>query len=139
MRDLAEIVGDLERVQFVGDYMTRLYELSDELEQLPDGRRAIEPVFRFLEVNADKDLGAPGPLVHFIEAVPGHEEVLLQSLRRTPTALTVWMLNRLVNVRAGEERNMLLGLMRGIAQDASAHRTAREAARDLLQYQEGAV
>lgn len=134
-RQVRDILGDLDRLDFAGDYMARLYEVCDELEDAPDSATAVEPVLRFIERNAERDLGAPGPLVHFIETVSGYEEALLQSLQRLPTDLTVWMLNRILNVAEDEQRSRYLELMRSIAGDSAVNRDARDAALSFLRHQ----
>lgn len=67
---------------------------------------AVEPVLRFMEEHPELDYGSPGPLVSFIERSFGaggterrlYEEAVLESIQRLPTAHTVWLLNRIINV-----------------------------------------
>jgi hypothetical protein len=135
-RPLAEILSDLERVDLGDPYLIRLTAICDELRQSEDGAAALEPVFRFMEANGDRELGAPGPLVHFIEGVPGFERALLRSLERAPTTHTVWMLNRMINVANDDEVQALLDLMRRIASTSEDDAVRREAI-EFLEFQEG--
>jgi hypothetical protein len=136
-RDVSQILDEIERVGFErDDYLALLHDLCTELEACDDRAQATGPILRFMERNAEQDLGAPGPLVHLLEKLPGYENDLVESLRRTPTALTVWMLNRLINVSGGDPRSLYLALMRGISTNAAADPGAREAAISLLRYQE---
>src|SRR5689334_3563376 len=115
-RTAAAVVNDLGHLNLDGTHMPRLYELGQELEQLPDRATAVEPVLKFIERNSEADLGVPGPLVHFLETIPGYDDAVVKSVKRTPTMLTLWMLNRILNVVDNRDRrNELLALVRPIA------------------------
>jgi hypothetical protein len=59
----------------------------------------VRAILEFMETHPDVDLGAPGPLVHFVEQLyeRGYEPELLASLRRRPVPHTIWMLHRIIN------------------------------------------
>lgn len=76
------------------DTTHRLYEILDGFAGLPGREAAIPTILAVMERHHDAELGAPGPLVHELEALPGYEPLLRESLARQPTGLTVWMVNR---------------------------------------------
>lgn len=116
-----------------GDGIEHLGEICDELEGQPV--EVVAPLLlAFIEKFADPvridaryDLGTPGPLVHTLEALPGYERWLLESLRRRPAPLSVLMLNRILNTLPdGEEYEKHLALLRSVSErsDVSAATTA---------------
>lgn len=138
-RPLSQILDEIQSVDLDrDDYLIRLDGLCNEIAAAEDCAHAIVPILRFMEQHPGEDLGAPGPFVHLLEKLPGYERELLVSLHRMPTALTVWMLNRIINVSTGDARARHLALMRDIAANASADTGARETAIDLLRHQKDA-
>lgn len=93
-----EITDQLQRIAAV-DFAVRAAELTDSWSSACAGVETVEPVLRFMEEHPTIDFGMPGPLVHFVERFygKGYEDRLVQSVERKPTALTVWMLNRVIN------------------------------------------
>ena len=60
----------------------------------------IVPLLQLLERHPITYFGDPGAIVHFIERFnPEYEDYLVESLKRTPTITTIWMLNRCINGR----------------------------------------
>ncbi len=99
------------------------------------GIEAVEPILRFMEDHPSLDYGAPGALAHFMERFlgQGYEEKVLESVERTPTSITVWLVNRLLNVAGGdEERSMLLRVLQGARTNARASPVAVELAQGFL-------
>lgn len=95
------------------------------------GLEVVEPTLRFIEDHASIDYGSPGPLTHFIERFHGrgYDEALLASVRRSPTAHTVWLLNRLINGTHNEiAREAQIRAMRDVAVCQSASEDARSSA-----------
>ena len=97
---------------------------------------------RFMEENPGLDLGAPGPLVHFVEKFHGvgYEEKLLRSLSRRPTTHTVWMLDRVLNsTRDSRARDRLLDALRAAQNHPMVDdQTKKQAARFLARLDSGA-
>jgi|SRR5471030_50595 len=77
----------------------RLYEILDPLQQLtPDLRAPVIPaILGLIERHPEAELGSPGPLVHELESIPGHESFLRDSVLRHPADLNIWMVNRIFN------------------------------------------
>ncbi|MEO9133130.1 MAG: hypothetical protein ABI240_18230, partial [Sphingomonas sp.] len=104
------------------------------------GLDAVEPTLKFMEGHATIDYGSPGPLTHFIEQFHGHgyDELLLASVRRSPTAHTVWLLNRLINGTPDEnKREAQIRAMRDVAVRQSASEDARSSAVGFLKRLDG--
>lgn len=81
------------------DFITTSYALCEELEEADPTGQSIEPLLRLIENHPHADLGAPGPIVHFVEEFygRGYESLLVESVRRCPVPHTLWMLNRIIN------------------------------------------
>lgn len=64
------------------------------------------------------------------------EPSLVASVRRRPTPLTVWMINRVLNAeRRAAARAGWLALLEAIAADDAADDVARQQAREYLEHQ----
>jgi hypothetical protein len=64
-----------------------------------------------------------------------YEPLLLESIARQPTSLTVWMVNRMANGAAPAERERLLDVLRAVTAHPLATATTREEAEELMTYQ----
>ena len=92
------------------------YEITEDLQERPDAFLAVGPILKILEANPDVDFGTPGPLVHFVEKFykQGYEELLVDSIKRCPTELTIWMLNRIINGSKGEQKAYFLQILKNV-------------------------
>jgi hypothetical protein len=118
------------------DDIARIYQIFDGFENLPFREQAADAIFGLIERFPDADFGAPGPLVHELEATPGYEPHLVRSLRRKPTALTVWMLNRILNSNLTESsRTAWIKELRDASQNSMAPESARELAKEFMEFQ----
>lgn len=116
----------------------RLYQLTDAVRHSPDPERFIPEMFAVMERLPEADLGSPGPLVHTLERLKGYEEELFRSIRRKPTELSIWMINRIMNTAQPlEERRAYTALLREAAAHPEANESARDDARRYLVLQEG--
>ena len=138
-----EIIGRLNHltVESSEDYaqLDYLGELAAHLESNHDGQRACQAILSVLERHPHVDFGTPGQLVHALESYRGHYETLLQaSLDRQPTALTIWLLNRVINA-AGPEKPLLLAHLRRLRGHPRADAQAQAAIEEFYRFQEGEV
>jgi hypothetical protein len=95
----------------------RIRQIMDGFEELPDKIRALPAMFCLMERCPEADLGTPGPLVRAIESldIPQYLALLMESVRRRPMYLNLWMINRVLNAtREGAMRTTLLHLFREI-------------------------
>ncbi|MEN2776266.1 hypothetical protein ABCY62_14670 [Acetivibrio clariflavus] len=67
--------------------------------KLENSSEAVEPIIKLIESNPDVDFGSPGPLVHFLEKFDENQyySKLVESIKRSPTVHTLFMLNRIIN------------------------------------------
>ena len=148
-RTFDQIIADLaalkpEDFDFMrrdSDGPERLNALTDELMTLPQPERAVRPMFEVMERMPESDLGSPGPLVHTLEQMCGHYEgELVESIKRRPTPLAVWMVNRILNAtRSPEQRQFYMDLLRFAAEHPKAPESARRQAHDFIEHQTRAV
>src|SRR5689334_20949636 len=99
-----------------------LYTITEGFDSLSEAekKRVIPHMFPVMERGWEADLGSPGPMVHAIETldVPAYLPLLVESVRRRPMYLNLWMLNRILNVtRDGDEHTILLNLLREVRDD----------------------
>lgn len=96
-------------------------------------------LFDVMERMPDVEMGAPGPLVATLEQMRGrYESELAESIKRKPTALTVWMVNRILNgTRDQGQRQFYLDLLRFAAEHPEAPDSARHKARHFMEHQSG--
>jgi len=129
------LTAQLEHIADADDFVESSNQLVGEWASSGLGAEAVEPILRFVETHPHIDFGSPGPLVHFAERFYGHgyEDILLESLRRRPTALTVWMLNRVINgTKAPSTRRQLIDVMQQVTKHPLADHAARESAQHFL-------
>jgi hypothetical protein len=64
----------------------RLYDIFDQLQALAPALRSpvIPAILGLIERYPEAELGSPGPLVHELEAIPGYESYLRDSVVRQP-------------------------------------------------------
>ena len=101
------------------------------IDRLPEPRQAVPLLFDWFEAHAGQDVGSPGAFVHFIEEKLDFFPLLLASLARKPTGITVWMVNRIANAatNAPEIQPWI-----DVLQAAIAHPLADEECRDDAQH-----
>jgi hypothetical protein len=119
------------------DGLKRLKELTDELMTLPQPERGVRTLFDVMERMDGCDLGSPGPLVHTLERMRGcYEGQLAESIKRKPTPLAIWMVNRILNGKPiPEHRQFFLELLRFASEHPTAPQATKEEAREFIQLQ----
>ncbi len=144
-RHVAEICADLDALTARDfDYanagargLERLDELCDEMRELNDPSATAPVMFRTMERLDGVDLGTPGSLVHTLETWPGgYEEMLAQSIRRKPTPLSVWMVNRILNASPPDAESWM-ALLRSVANNPAASDETKADAKGFIDYQTG--
>ena len=108
-----------------------LVQLTDGLMASSDPQLFIPELFRTMERLADSDLGSPGPLVHTLESLGNYEEELVRSVRRHPTYLSVWMVNRTLNgMLYGKMPTTSRDLYLSLLQESTGHPLANQKTRE---------
>ena len=111
-------------------------EILLAIQNEDDSIEYVDNLLCFIEDNPDIDYGMPGPLVHYMERYynNGYEELLYNSIKRSPTVHTLWMLNRILNSSALKEKEKYFLLLKQVA-DNNESETIKEYADMYLQYQ----
>jgi hypothetical protein len=116
--------------------MDRLYQLTDEIDQLAQPHCMLPTLFRTLERLVDVDIGSPGPIVHTIERIGGYEPLLIESIQRKPTALTAWLVNRLLNtIREQTARERWLTLLKQALGSADISSRTQQTIMEFITFQ----
>ena len=83
----------------------RLYNITDAIDADGLAVQCVAEMLAVFERNPDTDLGSPGPLVHCIETVPMADfvPILVKSVERAPTTMTLWMSERCLRSNPTDE------------------------------------
>ncbi|MCE9552500.1 MAG: hypothetical protein K8T91_03860 [Planctomycetes bacterium] len=118
--------------------LSKLYAITEAFETLPDKARVVPSMLSVIERCGEADLGSPGPLVHCIESLDYELYLsrLIDSVRRKPSYLNVWMVNRILNAHVrGEHREQLLELLRSVTANPAASASVIKETQGFLQNQ----
>lgn len=92
-------------------------------------------ILGLIERYPEAELGSPGPLVHELEAIPGYESFLRDSVARKPTYLSIWMVNRILNSElSADERSVWLQVLRTVLIHPLASADLRQGANEFLEH-----
>ena len=116
-------------------YLTN--ELLSKIEEQGDGFEYIKHLLNIMEKNPNIDYGMPGPVVHFMEKHyrNGYEELLKESIKKTPTCQTLWMLNRIINDPMLKNKSEYIEILVSIAQKQELPQIVRETAEEFYLFQ----
>jgi len=138
-RSVDDLLSELRAFAPTGDgadNVHRLNELLDGFAALPGCERIAPALFALIERHPAADFGAPGPLVHSLERLPGYADHLAASIAQQPTELTTWMANRLLNSKLPrDERAAWLDRLTAAARHPKAAPGVRDSAIRFLDFQ----
>lgn len=125
------------------DGMETLNRLANELMANASPEITAQTLLEFTErlslsteIDPRYDLGTPGPIVHTLEKIPDYEKYLIESVKRFPTPLTVWMVNRILNsTEKNIDRERWLDVLRKISNDQNVNEITRREAQGFLDFQ----
>ena len=124
---------DLENLEGRGDEL--LLDICESASAQGLVLECAAAMFEVMERLDSSDLGSPGPLVHTLESVgSGYQPYLEVSVRRKPSPLAMWMVNRVLNSNPGD-RELWLELLRLSVSHPLAGDAARQEAREFLAFQ----
>ena len=133
MHPLQKFIIDLKSLDPESDYLVGdLYDLLEEIEGQTDLLGIVPDIFEFMENCPESDLGAPGPLVHFLESIESYEHHLYESVRRKPVYYTVNMINRRLN-HPDLNTKIELQVLKETLEHSEASHEVKEEARDFLE------
>jgi len=123
--------------------MERLYALVKELPEIDESEKISDILFLTIErlsnsneIDPRFDIGTPGPLVHTLEKLPNYSKGLVESIKRFPTPLTIWMINRILNVTDNKNEKLFwLSLLQETLKHALATDFVKEQAQNFIDYQ----
>ena len=101
------------------------YFIADEVRQammqLPNPGELVEPILNIIGSNPTVDFGTPGDLVHYVECFSGkgYEELLIQSVMKTPTPHNIWMLHRCYNDPNDSRHEKYVELIKELRENAN--------------------
>ena len=74
-------------------------EIVDAMEASPQPFDLVAPILELIANHPEVDFGSPGELVHFVEKFyhQGYEELLMETVLKSPTVHNIWMLHRCFN------------------------------------------
>ena len=103
---LEELIKRMEDNIDSDDFELIEEECIEKIEELDFGLNAVEPLIKLMERHPLTDFGAPGAIVYFVEKYykNGYEDILYQSIKRSPAMHTVWMLNRICNAKNSPDK-----------------------------------
>lgn len=92
VEELQNVLTSKERFKVPKKTLHAMLEMKEPTE-------LIEPILKLIETNPAVDFGTPGELVLFLEGLYdcGYEELLIESVLRSPTPHNIWMLHRCFN------------------------------------------
>lgn len=135
LRALSADDFDYDNPEAVG--WEHLQSICEELKDRGTVMDCADDMFDLMERLDDVDLGSPGPLVHALESTGGAYEPRLEaSVRRKPSPLSVWMVNRILNTDRSD-RQYWLDLLTLAATHPLASATTHAEAQAFLTYQSG--
>lgn len=132
-----DIIKSLEKYVESDDLEYQEYKVCDLLEKSGDREKYIPDILRLMEDNPHADWGLPGALVHFMETCDNavYERLLKESVTSRPTAHTLFMFNRLCNVKSTAELPEYIDVLDDIMKNTSFPEEVRKTAGDFLEYQ----
>ena len=96
-------------------------EVGEAMMQLSNPFDLVEPILEIIGTNPTVDFGMPGELVRFVESFykKGYEELLIDSVKRNPTAHNIWMVHRCYNDINNPMREKFKALIMELKEDSS--------------------
>lgn len=138
MDELSRIQDLLDAIPFENgeaDYGAMEAVISS-IRRLEESRNAVPLLLRWFETHGERDIGSPGPFVHFIEERPDYIRSLEESLKSKPTCHTVWMVNRIANVeRDPKSISRWVDIMHGAAEHPLADTPCKELVQEFVTHQ----
>ena len=108
-------------------------EIIDAMELYDQPFDLVAPILDFISKHPEVDFGAPGELVHFVERFyhQGYEELLMESVLKSPTVHNIWMLHRCYNANDPDLVRQIQALVGELKQDKTLDSQVRSMIEDL--------
>lgn len=133
---IIEVINSIETLE--DENLSILDELVQKIFDYPCPERATEALFQVYERFPDSnDHGVFWGLLHGLEALPGYEYRLVESVRKLPMNFNLAMVNRLLNAGVTKVGDTdLIALFEEVEGNPAASDSAKEEARGFLEYQQ---
>ncbi len=131
---LEELIKEMENNIGSDDFEIIEDECVEKIEQMGLGTEAVEPLIKLIERHPLADFGMPGAIVHFVEEFDGYEDILYQSLKRSPSVHGVWMLNRICNDKSSPDK--FGELLVEISKRTDIDKAIVDLAKEFVEYQQ---
>lgn len=135
---ISKILNEIAQISFeYGEAdIQKMYEICDHIKILDNPREILPHLFSWFEKFSTYDVGNPGPFVHLIEESNDYHELLMDSIARKPTIVTLWMVNRLVNrTENSRDKDTWLQVLKDCVDNPLTDGDVRQSAIDFLTYQ----
>ena len=108
-------------------------EIVDAMEASPQPIDLVAPILELIANHPEVDFGSPGELVHFVEKFyhQGYEDLLLESVLKSPTVHNIWMLHRCYNDNDPNLVRQIQTLVRELKKDKTLDSQVRSMIEDL--------
>ena len=108
-------------------------EIVDAMEASPQPFDLVAPILELIANHPEVDFGSPGELVHFVEKFyhQGYEDLLLESVLKSPTVYNIWMLHRCYNDNDPNLVRQIQTLVRELKKDKTLDSQVRSMIEDL--------
>ena len=141
MTDLRQVTAAVDSISSVDDaaQLAALQRAVDQFFASSAPAQHLDVWFRLFERFPEDDgYEMFWSVLHGLEAQPGYEPLVVESVRRRPSQFPVLMLNRMLNAGQTAVGDVdLLALLESVAADESCPASVRDDARRFVQYQTG--
>lgn len=113
------------------------YNILQDINNAGNGNNYVEFLITFIMENPDVDYGMPGPIVHFIEknSIDFYIGFLLKAIEQKPNDTLLWMLNRIINISVGSEKEKYIELLKITMEREGVDEITKDAAKRFYAYQ----
>lgn len=132
------IIREIQQLEVLEENLTKLDSLIQELFTVKldesDVPFLLETLVKFQEIES---YGVLWGILHGIESIKNNETYLIESVKQSPTEMTILMINRLINGGVNQVNDdVLLQLLKDISENQAVNEEIRNQAGSFLNYQE---
>lgn len=97
------------------------WDAMDAIEADTEPFSYVRPILDIIAAHPDIDFGTPGQLVYFVEKFSnqGYEELLIESVRKSPTPHNIWMVHRCYNDPNDSRHEKYVELIKELRENAN--------------------
>lgn len=139
--DIREIISKIEGFEPTDEGWLELDALIQRLLASEHPERGIDALLGVLERFPEEDgYGVFWSILHALESLPGYQNKLIESVIRSPSEMTITMINRMLNSGLTEvDGTNLLKLMENVATNQNYSASIREEAKGYIEWQNSRI